>query len=65
MRPYLAIAIVLILVVLFAGKMFLFPKPAAQARSPAATTASMDVFQMHLDHPAIRQLPDQTVKEPF
>jgi len=63
MRLYLATAIVLILVLLFAGKMFPFPNPAVQARSPAATTASMVVFQMHRDHAPIEKLPEQKIHD--
>ena len=65
MRPYLVIAVVIVLIVLFAGKMFLYPSPAAQAQSPPGATGEIDVFRMHLEHPNIRQLPERTVKEPF
>jgi hypothetical protein len=65
MRPYLAIAIVTVLIVGFAAKIFFFPSPAAEAQSSAETTANIDVFRMHMDHPTIKHLPDETVKEPF
>jgi flagellar basal body-associated protein FliL len=65
MRPYLIIAMVLVIVVSFASKMLFFPSPAAEAQSSAATAANIDVLQMHLDHPTIRHLPEQSVKEPF
>ena len=65
MRPYLVIAIVIVLIAGFAAKILFLPNPTAEAQSPAATAAKMDVFQMHLDHPTIRHLPEQTVKEPF
>jgi len=65
MRAYLVIAIVAVLVVGFGVKTFFFPSAPAQAQSQASPSASMNPFQIHLDHPNIKHLPEQRVEEPF
>jgi hypothetical protein len=64
-RAYLVITVVTVLVIGFGVKTFFFPNPPAQAQSQASPSASMNPFQIHLDHPRIRDLPEQRVKEPF
>ena len=65
MRPYHAIAVVAVLVLGFGIKIVFYPSRPAEAQSQVSTSASMDAFQMHLEHPNIKALPEQTVKEPF
>jgi hypothetical protein len=67
MRPYLAIAIAIAIVLIagFAAKILFLPNQVAEAQLPAGTVGDIDVFKMHLDHPTIGHLPEQTVKEPF
>jgi hypothetical protein len=59
------IAVVVILMLGFGSKIIFYPNRPAEAQSQVATSASMDVFQMHLEQPNINTLPEQTFKEPF
>jgi len=61
MRSHHVIAVVVVLLVGLGVKMFLFPTPAAEAQAP---DASMDIFQMHLNHPHIKHLPEQRIEKP-
>jgi hypothetical protein len=65
MRSRHVIAVVVVLLVGLGLKMLFFPNRAAEAESQLRTEASMDIFQMHLKHPHIKDLPEQRVEEPF
>jgi hypothetical protein len=65
MRSHHLIAIMVVILVGIGVKMLFFPNPPAEAASQAPTSAGMDVLQMHLTHPHIKDLPEQRVAEPF
>jgi hypothetical protein len=60
MRSHHVIAIVAVLIIGFGVKVLFFSSPAAEAE-----VAGMDVFQIHLDYPNMKDLPVHEVKEPF
>jgi hypothetical protein len=49
----------------FGVKVLLFSSPVGVAQVEAPINAGMNVFQMHLDHPNIKNLPVEDVKDPF
>jgi hypothetical protein len=61
MRIQLAAAIAAALVAAFTAKLFFFGAPPIAA-DPHVATASMNVLQMHIEHPSMDKL---EVKEPF
>jgi hypothetical protein len=60
MRSHHVIAIVAVLIIGFSVKVLFFSSPAAEAE-----VAGMDVFQIHLEYPNMKDLPVHEVKEPF
>jgi hypothetical protein len=56
MRAHHGIAVVAIILTGLGMKLFFFPAPAAEADTPAA---SVNVLQMHKDHPNMKNLPVQ------
>jgi hypothetical protein len=56
MRAHHGITVVAIILIGFGVKLFFFPTPAVEADTLAA---SMNVLQMHKDHPNIKNLPVQ------
>ena len=65
MRSYHVIAIVAVLLVGLGVKVLYFPSRAAEAEPRVRPEATMDILQMHFDHPHIKDLPEQRVEEPF
>jgi len=63
MRAHHVIAVVAVLVVGLGAKQFFFPVTEAEADIHAVPSASMDVLQMHNDHPNRNNLPVQKVHD--
>jgi hypothetical protein len=61
MRIQLATAIAATILAAFAAKLLFFGTPAVVA-DPHVATATMNVLQMHIEHPSMDKL---EVKEPF
>jgi hypothetical protein len=61
MRIYLAAAIAATILAAFAAKLLFLVTPPVAA-DPHVATATMNILQMHLDHPSMDKL---EVKEPF
>ena len=61
MRAYHVIAVVAVLVIGLGAKQLLFPPK--QAEADAIPIASMNVLQMHNDHPNINNLPQQKMND--
>jgi hypothetical protein len=61
MRAHHVIAVVAVLVIGLGAKQFLFPPK--QAAATVFPTASMNVLQMHIDHPNINKLPQQKISD--
>jgi hypothetical protein len=64
MRVHYAIAVVAVILIGFGVKL-LFRAPAVEAGTPTGANASMNILQMHRDHPNIKNLPVLDVKDPF
>jgi hypothetical protein len=65
MRSHHVIAIAAVLVLGVGVKMFFFPNRPAEAQPQGLTNARMDIFQMHLDYPHAKDLPEQRVDSLF
>jgi hypothetical protein len=68
LRAHSIIAVVAILVVSFAVKMFYMSPPTAEAeRSRAVQSTNMDIFKMQVDHPNLpqQQINDMTFVDPL
>jgi hypothetical protein len=65
MRSHHAIAVVAAVLIAFGVKLFFFSAPAAEADIHAVKGDSMNVLQMHIDHPNMKNLPTQDVKDPI
>lgn len=63
MRPHHVVAVVAVILIGFGAKLFFFPTPAAEANIHAVPSASMNVLQMHVDYPNIKNLPVQNVHD--
>ena len=61
MRAHHVIAVVAVLVIGLGAKQFLFPPK--QADADAVPSASLNVFQMQIDHPNKKDLPAQTMRD--
>ncbi len=61
MRAHHVIAVVAILLISFGVKVFFFQAPTAEADVNAST--SMNVLQMHTDHPNRNNLPSEKVND--
>jgi hypothetical protein len=61
MRAHYTMAIIVVLVIGVLTKWFFFSTAPAEAQM----RSTLDVFQMTIDHPNIKTLPAQDVKEPF
>ena len=64
MRVHYAIAVVAVILIGFGVKLF-FRVPAVEAGTPIGANASMNILQIHRDHPNIKNLPVLDVKDPF
>jgi hypothetical protein len=65
MRLHYAAAVVAVILIGFGVKLFFFSAPAAEADIHAVKKGSMNVHQMHIDHPSIKTLPVLDVKDPI
>lgn len=63
MRAHHAIAVVAVILISFGVKMFFFSAPTAEANIHAGPSASMDVLQLHVDHPNRNNLPLQKLHD--
>lgn len=61
MRIHHVIAIVAVLAIGLGVKVLFFSSPVGVAEVEAPINASMNVFQMHLDYPNMKNLPVQDV----
>jgi hypothetical protein len=61
MRIHHVIAIVAVLAIGLGVKVLFFSRPAGVAQAEMPINASMNVFQMHLDYPNMKNLPVQDV----
>jgi molybdenum-dependent DNA-binding transcriptional regulator ModE len=61
MRTHHVIAVVAVLVIGLGAKQYMFPP--RQADATVFPTASMNVLQMHIDHPNINKLPQQKMSD--
>jgi predicted acyltransferase len=57
------IAVVAVILIGLGIKLLFFPAPAAEANTPAVASASMNVLQMHKDHPNIKSLEPQKLQD--
>ena len=64
MRLHYAIAVVAVILIGFGVKLF-FRAPAVEAGMHTDANASMNILQMHSDHPNIKNIPALDVKDPF
>jgi hypothetical protein len=65
MRLHYAIAVVAVILIVFGVKLFFFQAPAVEAGIPPGSNASMNILQIHRDHPNIKDFPVLDVKDPF
>jgi hypothetical protein len=65
MRLHYAITVVAVILIGFGVKVFFFPAPIAEADLHAVKNGSMNVLQMHIDHPNVKDLPVLDVKDPI
>ena len=63
LRAHPVIAVVAILLISFGVKMFFLSAPTAQAEIPAVPSTSMNILQMHSDHPNGSNLPLQQMND--
>jgi hypothetical protein len=63
MRTLHAIAIGVVVLLGIGVKLYFFPGRAADARIPVAASASMDIMQMDLDHPNMKNLRPQDITD--
>jgi hypothetical protein len=63
MRAHHAIAVVAVMLIGFGVKLFFFPAPAAEADAPAVLSAGMDILQMHINHPNIKNLKEHELHD--
>ena len=65
MRLHHAIAVVAVILIGFGVKLFFFSAPPAEADIHVVKNDSMNILQMHIDHPNIKTLPVLDVKDPI
>jgi hypothetical protein len=65
MRLRYAIAVVAVILIGFGLRLFFFVAPAAEADIFAVKNGSMNILQLHIDHPNIKNLPVLEVKDPI
>jgi hypothetical protein len=64
-RSHYAVAVVVVILIAFGVKLVFFSTPMGDADPHAGENASMNVFQMHIDHPKMKSLPIEDVKDPI
>ena len=65
MRLHYVITVVAVILTGFGVKLIFFSAPTAEADLDAVKNGSMNVLQMHIDHPNIKNLPVLDVKDPI
>jgi hypothetical protein len=65
MSAHHAIAVAAVILVGFGVKLFFFSAPAVEAGIHSGEDARMNVLQMHIDYPNMKNLPVQDVKDPI
>jgi predicted acyltransferase len=65
MRLQYAIAVIAVVLIGFGVKLLFSRAPAVEVGMHSGANASMDILQMHRDHPNIKDLPVLDVKDPF
>jgi hypothetical protein len=65
MRAYHVIAVAAVILVGFGVKLFFFSVPTVEAGIHAGEDARMNILQMHIDYPKMKNLPVQDVKDPI
>jgi hypothetical protein len=65
MRLYYAIAVVAAILIGIGVKLSFLPAPAVEADIPTGANANMNILQMHIDHPKMKDLPVLDVKDPI
>jgi hypothetical protein len=65
MRLHYAVAVVAVILIGFGVKLFFFSVPAAEADTYAVKNGSMNVLQLDIDYPNIKNLPMLDVKDPI
>ena len=65
MRANHVIAVVAVILIGFGVKLFFFSAPAVEAGIHTGANASMNILQMHIDHPNMKNLPALDVKDPI
>ena len=65
MRAYHVIAVAAVILVGFGVKLFFFSVPTVEVGIHAGEEASMNILQMHIDYPKMKNLPVQDVKDPI
>ena len=63
MRAHHVIAVVTVLIIGLGAKQFFFPVTEAEADLRAVPSASMNVLQMHIDHPNMKNIPVQKMHD--
>ena len=63
LRAHHVIAVVTVILISFGMKMFFFSAPTAEADIHAGPRASMDILQLHIDHPNRNNLPVQKMHD--
>jgi hypothetical protein len=59
MRLHHGIAVVAVILIVFGAKLFFFSSPIAEAD----VHGTMNIYQMHVDHPNMKDLPVQKVRD--
>jgi hypothetical protein len=65
MRLHYAIAVGAAILIAFGVMRFLVPAPAVEGGIYTGANASMNILQMHIDHPKMKDLPVLDVKDPI
>jgi predicted acyltransferase len=65
MRSRYAIAVIAFILIGFGVKLIFLRAPSVEAGMNSGANASIDILQMHRDHPNIKSLPVLDVKDPF
>ena len=63
MRAHHALAVVAVMLIGFGMKLLFFSAPAAEADTQAVSHDSINVIQMHIDHPNKNNMPTQKMHD--
>jgi predicted acyltransferase len=65
MRAHHVIVVAAVILVGFGVKLFFFSAPAVEAGILTGANASMNILQMHIDYPKMKNLPVLDIKDPI